>query len=223
MSSVECGVRNEIHSALRISHCALAMLYYARPLAQLLEQLEKLPGIGPKSAQRLAFHILRAPREDSQLLAQAIGAVREQIKPCSRCGNYTDLEICDICTDPRRDEGHLCIVAEPRDLMAIENSGEFRGRYHVLGGVISPIEGIGPEQLSINKLMKRVADEEIREVILAVPPTVEGETTGNYLANLLKPRNVRVTQLARGLPFGGELDYADQITIAGAVRGRREI
>ena len=199
------------------------MLYYARPLAQLLEQLEKLPGIGPKSAQRLAFHILRAPREDSELLAQAVRAVREQIKPCSRCGNYTDLEICDICTDSRRDEHHLCIVAEPRDLMAIENSGEFRGRYHVLGGVISPMDGIGPEQLSINALMRRVADEGVREVILAVPPTVEGETTGNYLANLLKPRNVRVTQLARGLPFGGELDYADQITIAGAVRGRREI
>ena len=199
------------------------MLYYARPLAQLLEQLEKLPGIGPKSAQRLAFHILRAPREDSELLAQAVRAVREQIKPCSRCGNYTDLEICDICTDPRRDEHLLCIIAEPRDLMAIENSGEFRGRYHVLGGVISPIEGIGPEQLSINKLMKRIPDEGVSEVILAVPATVEGETTGNYLANLLKPRDVRVTQLARGLPFGGELDYADQITIAGAVRGRREI
>ena len=199
------------------------MLYYARPLALLLEQLEKLPGIGPKSAQRLAFHILRAPREDSELLAQAVRAVREQIKPCSRCGNYTDLEICDICTDPRRDEHLFCIVAEPRDLMAIENSGEFRGRYHVLGGVISPIEGIGPEQLSINKLMKRITDEGVREVILAVPATVEGETTGNYLANLLKPRDVRVTQLARGLPFGGELDYADQITIAGAVRGRREL
>jgi recombination protein RecR len=199
------------------------MLYYARPLAQLLEQLEKLPGIGPKSAQRLAFHILSAPREESEQLAQAVRAVREQIKPCSRCGNYTDLEICDICADHRRDEQFLCIVAEPRDLMAIENSGEFRGRYHVLGGVISPIEGIGPEQLAINSLMRRIADEGIQEVILAVPPTVEGETTANYLANLLKPRNVRITQLARGLPFGGELDYADQVTIAGAVRGRREI
>jgi len=199
------------------------MLYYARPLAQLLEQLEKLPGIGPKSAQRLAFHILSAPREESEQLAQAVRAVREQIKPCSRCGNYTDLEICDICADHRRDEQFLCIVAEPRDLMAIENSGEFRGRYHVLGGVISPIEGIGPEQLAINSLMRRIVDEGIQEVILAVPATVEGETTANYLANLLKPRNVRITQLARGLPFGGELDYADQVTIAGAVRGRREI
>jgi recombination protein RecR len=196
------------------------MLYYARPLAQLLEQLEKLPGIGPKSAQRLAFHILRAPREESEMLAQAVRDVRDKIKPCTRCGNFTDEEICNICTDHRRDSS---LVAEPRDLMAVENSGEFRGRYHVLGGVINPIEGIGPEQLSINMLMKRIAEENVVEAILAVPPTVEGETTANYLANLLKPRGVRATQLARGLPFGGDLDYADQMTIAGAMRGRREI
>jgi recombination protein RecR len=198
------------------------MLYYARPLAQLLEQLEKLPGIGPKSAQRLAFHILRAPREDTEGLAQAVRDVRDKIKPCTRCGNFTDLEVCDICTDPRREAALLCVVAEPRDLMAVENSGEFRGRYHVLGGVMSPIEGIGPDQLNINGLMKRIGDESVSEVILAVSPTVEGETTANYLANLLRPRNVRVTQLARGLPFGGDLDYADQMTIAGALRGRRD-
>ena len=198
------------------------MLYYARPLAQLLEQLEKLPGIGPKSAQRLAFHILRAPREDTEGLAQAVRDVRDKIKPCTRCGNFTDLEVCDICTDPRREGTLLCVVAEPRDLMAVENSGEFRGRYHVLGGVMSPIEGIGPDQLNINGLMKRIGDEGVSEVILAVSPTVEGETTANYLANLLRPRNVRVTQLARGLPFGGDLDYADQMTIAGALRGRRD-
>jgi recombination protein RecR len=199
------------------------MLYYARPLAQLLEQLEKLPGIGPKSAQRLAFYLLRAPREESELLAQAVRDVRDKIKPCTRCGSFTDVEICDICTDPRRDSTVLCVVAEPRDLMAVENSGEFRGRYHVLGGVMSPIEGIGPEQLRIDTLMKRAGEEEIREVILALSPTVEGETTAHYLSNLFKPRGVRVTQLARGLPFGGDLDYADQMTIAGAVRGRREI
>jgi recombination protein RecR len=198
------------------------MLYYARPLAQLLEQLEKLPGIGPKSAQRLAFHILRAPREDTEGLAQAVRDVRDKIKPCTRCGNFTDLEVCDICTDPRREGTLLCVVAEPRDLMAVENSGEFRGRYHVLGGVMSPIEGIGPDQLNINGLMKRIGDEGVGEVILAVSPTVEGETTANYLANLLRPRNIRVTQLARGLPFGGDLDYADQMTIAGALRGRRD-
>ncbi|MBV9468116.1 MAG: recombination protein RecR [Abitibacteriaceae bacterium] len=198
------------------------MLYYARPLAELLEQLEKLPGIGPKSAQRLAFHILRAPREDSENLARAVRNVREQIKPCTRCGSFTDLEICDICTDPRRDNAALCVVAEARELMAVENSGEFRGRYHVLGGLMNPIEGIGPDQLNINALVRRVGEENISEVILALSPTVEGETTTNYLANLLKPRNVRVTQLARGLPFGGDLDYADQMTIAGAMRGRRE-
>ncbi len=198
------------------------MIYYARPLSQLLEQLEKLPGIGPKSAQRLAFHILRAPREETQMLAQAIGDVRDKIKPCTRCGNFTDEEVCDICLDPRRDSALLCIVAEPRDLMAIEGSGEFRGRYHVLGGVMSPIEGIGPDQLSVAPLMKRLGEESISEVVLALSPTVEGETTSNYLANLLKPRGIRTTQLARGLPFGGDLDFADQMTIAGALRGRRD-
>jgi recombination protein RecR len=198
------------------------MLYYARPLSQLLEQLEKLPGIGPKSAQRLAFHILRAPREDTEKLAQAVRDVRDKIKPCSRCGNFTDEEICDICLDPRRESTLLCVVAEARDLMAIENSGEFRGRYHVLGGVMNPMEGIGPEQLNINSLMKRIGEESISEAVLALSPTVEGEMTASYLANLLRPRDVRTTQLARGLPFGGDLDYADQMTIAGAMRGRRE-
>ena len=198
------------------------MLTYARPLAQLLEQLEKLPGIGPKSAQRLAFHILRAPREDSELLAQALRDVRTNIHPCIRCGNYTDTELCGICADPRRDDALLCIVAEPRDVMAIESSGEFRGRYHVLGGVMNPLDGIGPEQLSLGLLMKRLHEESVAEAMLALSPTIEGETTANYVARLLKERGVRVTQLARGLPFGGDLDYADQITIAGAVRGRRE-
>ncbi len=198
------------------------MLYYARPLAQLLEQLEKLPTVGPKTAQRLAFHILRAPREDTEALAQAVRDVRDKIKPCTRCGNFTDQEICDICLDPRRDTSLLCVVGEPLDLMQIENSNEFRGRYHVLGGVMNPIEGIGPEQLNINALMKRLSEENVGEVILAVSPTVEGETTANYLANLLRPRGLRVTQLARGLPFGGDLGYADQMTIAGAMRGRRD-
>jgi recombination protein RecR len=199
------------------------MLYYPRPLAQLLEQLEKLPGIGPKSAQRLAFHILRASREDSENLARAIATVRENIKPCTRCGNFTDVEICDICTSPRRESTLLCVVAEPRELMAVENSGEFRGRYHVLNGLLNPIEGIGPEQLTIPQLVKRLAEEGVQEVVLALSATVEGETTANYLVNVLKPRDVKITQLARGLPFGGDLDYADQMTIAGALRGRREV
>lgn len=199
------------------------MLYYPRPLAALLEQLEKLPGIGPKSAQRLAFHILRNSREDGQSLAQAIVNVREQIKPCTRCGNFTDVELCDICTSPRRDSGELCVVAEPRELLAVENSGEFRGRYHVLGGLLNPIEGIGPDQLSIPSLVRRIQEENVQEVVLALSATVEGETTANYLVNVLKPRSVKLTQLARGLPFGGDLDYADQMTIAGAFRGRREM
>jgi len=201
----------------------IVMLYYPRPLATLLEQLEKLPGVGPKSAQRLAFHILRASREDGQKLAQAIVNVRAQIKPCARCGNFTDLELCDICTSPRRDGTQLCVVAEPRELLAVENSGEFRGRYHVLNGLLNPIEGVGPEQLNINALVRRISTEGIQEVVLALSATVEGETTANYLVNILKPRGVKLTQLARGLPFGGDLDYADQITIAGALRGRREI
>jgi recombination protein RecR len=201
----------------------IVMLYYPRPLAALLEQLEKLPGVGPKSAQRLAFHILRASREDGQKLAQAIVNVRAQIKPCARCGNFTDLELCDICTSPRRDATQLCVVAEPRELLAVENSGEFRGRYHVLNGLLNPIEGVGPEQLNINALVRRIPSEGIQEVVLALSATVEGETTANYLVNILKPRGVKLTQLARGLPFGGDLDYADQITIAGALRGRREI
>jgi recombination protein RecR len=199
------------------------MLYYPRPLAQLLEQLEKLPGIGPKSAQRLAFHLLRASRAESEALATAIRNVRENIKPCARCGNFTDLELCDICTSTRRESAQLCVVAEPRELLAVENSGEFRGRYHVLGGLLNPIEGIGPEQLSVNALVRRLEDENVQEVVLALSATVEGETTAHYLANVLKSRAVKVTQLARGLPFGGDLDYADQMTIAGALRGRREV
>jgi recombination protein RecR len=215
---------NDEWSEFIVHHSSfIVMLYYPRPLAQLLEQLEKLPGVGPKSAQRLAFHILRASREDGQNLAQAIVGVREKIHPCARCGNFTDLELCDICISPRRDSAQLCVVAEPRELIAVENSGEFRGRYHVLNGLLNPIDGVGPEQLSINTLVRRISEEEIQEVVLALSATVEGETTANYLANVLKPRGVKLTQLARGLPFGGDLDYADQMTIAGALRGRREV
>ncbi len=199
------------------------MLLYPRPLAELLEQLERLPGIGPKSAQRLAFHILRSPRADAEMLSHAVRNVREQIRPCSRCGNFTDAELCDICLAPRRENGLLCVVAEARDVIAIENSSEFFGRYHVLGGVISPMDGIGPDKLAVAPLMRRLEPEGISEAILALSPTVEGETTSSYLANLLKERGVKATQLARGLPFGGDLDYADQMTIAGALRGRREM
>jgi recombination protein RecR len=198
-------------------------MLYPRPLERLLAELEKLPGIGPKSAQRLAFFILRADKTDNSALADAIRSIREQIRPCSRCGHFTDAELCDICLAPRRENGLLCIVAEARDVLAIENSGEFYGRYHVLGGVISPLEGVGPSQLRLGTLKNRLEEENVEEVILALSPTVEGETTASFVGTMLHETNVKVTQLARGLPFGGDLDYADQVTIAGALRGRREV
>jgi recombination protein RecR len=199
------------------------MRHYAAPLLALLEQLEKLPGVGPKTAQRLAFHVLKAPQGDTEALARAISEVREKIRPCQKCGNYADAPLCDICTDPRRDAFYLCIVSDPRDLLAVENSGEFRGLYHVLGGLLSPLDGIGPGELRLQNLLDRVAGDSVREAVLALSPTVEGEMTASYLAGLLRPRDIKVTQLARGLPFGGDLDYADQATIAGALRGRREL
>jgi recombination protein RecR len=198
-------------------------MLYPRPLERLLAELETLPGIGPKSAQRLAFFLLRDEKNRNGALADAIRSIKEQIRPCEKCGNFTDVEICDICTSPRRENGLLCIVAEARVVLAIENSAEFFGRYHVLGGLISPMDGIGPAKLRLDTLKKRLGDEHIDEVILALSPTVEGETTGSFLGNLLRESNVKVTQLARGLPFGGDLDYADQVTIAGALRGRREL
>ncbi len=198
-------------------------MLYPRPLERLLAQLEQLPGIGPKTAQRLAFFLLRDEKNRNGALADAIRSIKEQIRPCSRCGNFTDVEVCDICLAPRRENGLLCIVAEARDVLAIENSAEFFGRYHVLGGLISPMDGVGPAKLRLDTLKKRLGDEHIDEVILALSPTVEGETTGSFLGNLLRESKVKVTQLARGLPFGGDLDYADQVTIAGALRGRREL
>ena len=200
-------------------------MLYPRPLARLLAELEKLPGIGPKSAQRLAFFLLRASQDDNRALSEAIRGIREQIRPCGNCGNFTDEEECDICRAPRRENGQLCVVSEARDVLSIENSGEFYGRYHVLGGVINPLDGIGPGDLRLETLLPRLESENVEEVIIALSPTVEGETTGSYLASLLHERaaQVKVTQLARGLPFGGDLDYADQVTIAGALRGRREL
>ena len=200
-------------------------MLYPRPLQRLLAELERLPGIGPKSAQRLAFYILRSARDDNAALADAIKSVREQIHPCRNCGNFTDEDLCDICRAPRRENGQMCIVSEARDVLSIENSNEFYGRYHVLGGVINPLDGIGPADLRLDNLLDRIKDENIEEVIVALSPTVEGETTGSFLASLLHEHaaKVKVTQLARGLPFGGDLDYADQVTIAGALRGRREL
>ncbi|MFN3651814.1 MAG: recombination mediator RecR [Armatimonadota bacterium] len=198
-------------------------MHYARPLARLVGELEKLPGIGPKSAQRVAFHLLRIPADEARQLADAIVDVKQRIGVCGVCFNYTDQPICEICRSDRRDPRLLCVVAEARDLLAMERTNEFTGRYHVLGGVISPMEGIGPEMLHVRELMERIQRDDVKEVILATNPTVEGDTTAMYLARLIKPFNVRVTKIAFGLPVGGDLDYADQATLLQALEGRREM
>jgi recombination protein RecR len=199
------------------------MLHYAKPLARLVAELEKLPGIGPKSAQRMAFYLLRVPTEEALQLSRAIAEVKEKIVFCRECFNFTDQELCDICRDTRRDRSLLCVVAEPRDLMAMERTNEFRGVYHVLQGVISPQEGIGPDILKIRELQARLYENEIQEVILATNPTIEGDATAFYLARLLKPLGLKVTRIAHGLPAGGDLDYADQATLVSALQWRREM
>ena len=199
------------------------MLHYAKPLAKLVGELEKLPGIGPKSAQRMAFHLLRVPAEDARALVDAIIEVKEKIGFCAECYNFTDQEICDICRDTRRDSSAICVVAEPRDLIAVDKTNEFRGLYHVLQGVISPQEGIMPDMLRIKELLPRLLKHETKEVIIATNPTVEGEATAFYLAKLLKPLGLKVTRIAHGLPAGGDLDYADQATLISALNWRREM
>jgi len=198
------------------------MRAYPGPLARLMEELEKMPGVGPKSAQRLALYLLRAGVDDARALAEAILEVKEKIRPCSVCFNFTDDDLCAICADPQRDASLMCVVSEARDLLAMERAGGFRGRYHVLQGLLSPMDGVGPEALRIRELLARMQDE-VAEVILATNPTVEGDATAMYLAGLLKPLGVKVTRLALGLPVGGDLDYADDVTIARAVMGRTEL
>ncbi|MDX1932640.1 MAG: recombination mediator RecR [Capsulimonadales bacterium] len=199
------------------------MNYYARPLARLIAEFEKLPGIGPKSAQRLAFYVLRLSDEESRSLAEAILDVKARIGFCQTCFNFTDRDRCDICRDPRRSEEQICVVADPRDLIAMEKTGEFRGKYHVLGGVISPMEGIGPDQLKIRELLARLTAHPVEEIILATNPNVEGDATAMYLAGLLKNLVPRVTRIAHGVPVGGDLDYADQATLIQAFEGRRTL
>ncbi len=196
---------------------------FEAPVQRLIDELARLPGIGRKSAQRLAFHLLQVDEEDARRLARAITEMREQVRLCSRCFNVTDGEECSICRDPRRDTTMACVVERAQDIVVIERTQEFRGRYHVLGGVISPIEGIGPEQLRFRELVARVGGEGITEVIVATNPTVEGDTTALYLARVLKPLGVRVTRPASGLPVGGDLDYADELTLGRALAGRREL
>lgn len=199
------------------------MPYYAPAIARLLEELERLPGIGPKSAQRLAFHILRGDDESAARLADAIVEVKRTIHFCKRCFNFAEGELCEICADPQRDQTAICVVEEPRDVVAIERTGEFRGTYHVLGGTISPIDGIGPEQLRVRELVLRLEDGVVTEVVVATNPNVEGETTALYLARLIKPLGVRVTRIASGLPVGGDLEYADEVTLGRALEARREM
>jgi len=199
------------------------MVQYARPLARLVAEFEKLPGIGPKSAQRLAFYVLRLSEEEARALSDAITEVKARIGYCRICFNFTDQEVCDICRDPRRSADQICVVADPRDLIAMEKTGEFKGTYHVLGGVLAPMEGVGPDQLKIRELLARLRDHEVKEIVLATNPTVEGDATAMYLASLLKTLGVRVTRIAHGVPVGGDLDYADQATLIQAFEGRREL
>lgn len=193
-------------------------------IEELVAELSRLPGIGRKTAQRLTFHLLKQPADDVERLARALRSARERVRPCGTCGNLTDDDPCAVCRDPRRDTAVLCVVEEAADVGAIERAGRFRGRYHVLGGRLSPLEGVGPEGLRLEALMQRVANGSgVREVIVATNPSMEGEVTATYVQQLLKPTGVRVTRIARGLPVGGDLEYADGSTIAQALLARREM
>ncbi len=198
------------------------------PVARLIEAFARLPGIGPKTAQRLTFHLLRAPDAEARALARALVAVRDEVVFCERCFNISDAPVCPICRDPGRDDTRLCVVEEPLDVLAIERTAEFRGRYHVLHGAISPIDGIGPERLRVRELLARVDDaaaegQRIEEVIMATNPTLEGEATAMYLGERLEGRVGSVTRIARGLPVGGDLEYADDVTLIRALQGRRAL
>jgi recombination protein RecR len=196
---------------------------YEGVVADLIEELGRLPGVGPKSAQRIAFHLLQADSEDVTRLAEVLLQVKARVRFCDVCGNVSEEERCRICRDTRRDPSVICVVEEPRDVVAIERTREFRGLYHVLGGAISPIDGIGPNELRIRQLMGRLASDQVTELILATDPNLEGEATATYLARLVRPMGLRVTRLASGLPVGGDLEYADEVTLGRAFEGRRLI
>ena len=196
---------------------------HPEPLVRLIEQLQRLPGIGAKGAQRLAFHVLRTPREDADRLCDAIRDVKERVTYCSVCNTITDIDPCRYCTDESRDGSVICVVEEPQNVSAIEKTREFRGAYHVLMGALSPLQGVGPDDLKIKGLLGRVADGQVQEVVLATNPNVEGEATALYLARLLKPLGVRVTRIATGIPVGSDIEYADEVTMSKAMLGRREL
>jgi recombination protein RecR len=196
---------------------------YAGPVQDLIDELGRLPGIGPKSAQRIAFHLLKLDKQDALRLARAIAEVKDRVSFCRTCFNVAEGEECGICADSRRDASVVCVVEEPRDLVAVEKTGEFHGRYHVLQGAISPIEGVGPDQLRVRELLDRIGRDDIAEIILCTNPNLEGEATAMYLARLLKPMGLRVTRIASGLPVGGDLEYADELTLGRALEGRREV
>lgn len=199
------------------------MLYYADAVAKLIEELAKLPGIGPKTAQRLAFHILRGSKENAYNLAKALVNAKEKVGYCSVCYNLTDINPCRICSNPGRDPSLICVVEDPRDVAAFERTREFKGYYHVLHGAISPMDGVGPEQLRIKELLHRLHNGELKEIIIATNSSIEGEATAMYLAKLIKPLGIRVTRLAQGIPVGGDIEYADEVTLSRAFAGRREM
>lgn len=196
---------------------------FAEPLARLIEELKRLPGIGQKSAQRIAFHVLRTSRENAQQLAQAVVDVKDKLGICAVCNNITDSEICNFCRDPHRDHSVICVVEEPHNILPIETTRQFEGVYHVLHGSISPLRGIGPEQLRIQSLLERIKSGEIHEIILATNPTIEGEATAVYLSRLLKPLGLKVTRIAMGIPVGSDLEFADEVTMSKSLENRREM
>ena len=195
----------------------------AQPVSRLIEELHKLPGIGPKSAQRLAYYLLRIPEEQAKALAEAILAVKEKVVLCTVCQNFTEADPCPICQDQGRDRSRICVVEKPLDILAVERTRKYGGLYHVLHGVLSPMDGVGPDDLKIKSLLERLKDGSAKEVILATNPNLEGEATAMYLSRLIAPLGVKVTRLARGLPFGGDLEYADELTMTRALEGRHEI
>jgi recombination protein RecR len=196
---------------------------YEGPIQDLIDELARLPGIGPKSAQRLAFYVVKAPAEDAKRLAEALMGAKEKVRFCRECFSVSEAELCRVCRDPSRDPTMICVVEEPKDQAAVEKAGVIRGRYHVLGGAISPLEGIGPDDLRVQELLDRVQHDGVKEVILATNPNLEGNATAMYVAALLKPSGITVTRLASGLPVGGDLEYADEVTLGQALEGRREM